>query len=320
MSPGAPTLKQNGTYEASGRSLLDRDFSGWGKKVIPPVAFFAVAFAIDMLTNQQYSSIWGSAAIVASVIWLFPTILPAIAALGTYAAVWIGFNLVRAFADDADIALASKDSVATWEHALFGGTLPSARLQEAFFNAGSAGPHDILLSLIHGSFFVVPFVTAAITWWKYREHFRAYTIATAITFAIGLVGFLLLPTAPPWLAEPEGVDRVTHSVLAGVMNISGVSGTETGLEGGFRFEPNHFAAMPSVHVAATVLVYLLARRLGPSAAAPGLVYALAMTFGVVYLGEHYVIDAFGGWLIALAGWMIIRRVTGGRFENGESRR
>src|SRR5690606_39752946 len=65
---------------------------------IPPVTFFAVAFAIDMLTNQQYSSIWGSAAIVASVIWLFPTILPAVAALGTYAAVWIGFNLVRAFA------------------------------------------------------------------------------------------------------------------------------------------------------------------------------------------------------------------------------
>lgn len=308
-------MKQDGIYDAGGRGFLDRDDFSWGRKLLPPVAFFAVAFAIDMLTHQQYSSIWGSAAIVASAVWIFPTIVPAVAALGTYAAVWIGFNLVRAFADDAGMAIAGENAVAEWEHALFGGTLPSVRVQNALFDQDNPGFHDVVLSLVHGSFFVVPFVTAAIIWWKRRELFRTYTIVTAITFAIGLVGFLLLPTAPPWLAEPERVDRVTQSVLAGVIDVSAISGTEAGLEGGFRFEPNHLAAMPSVHVAATVLVYLMTRQFGRIAGGLGLVYALAMTFGVVYLGEHYVIDAIGGWVIALAGWKIMRQVRDGEPEH-----
>jgi membrane-associated phospholipid phosphatase len=32
-----------------------------------------------------------------------------------------------------------------------------------------------------------------------------------------------------------------------------------------------------------------------------------MSVAVVYLGEHYVLDAVGGWAIALGGWALARR-------------
>jgi membrane-associated phospholipid phosphatase len=256
-----------------------------------------------MLTGQRYSSLWGSGAIIASVIHLFPWIRPALAAFGAYGAVWVGFNLVRAFADDAEMGLVSTGAVSAWERTIFGGTVPSAWLQSRFFDTESIRAQDVLLSLVHGSFFIVPFAVAGLTWWKHRQRFLRYATATALTFALGLVGFLLMPTSPPWLIEPVSVTRVTHHVLA---TASGDSLSGSGE--GFAFEPNQLAAMPSVHVAATVLVYLHLRQFGRTGAESGAIYAVLMSLGVVYLGEHYVLDAAFGWVIAIIGWWLARRI------------
>ena len=54
------------------------------------------------------------------------------------------------------------------------------------------------------------------------------------------------------------------------------------------------AAMPSVHVAAAVLVGLAIRTVAPRLSVVGIGYALAMSLAVVYLGEHFVVDAVAG--------------------------
>lgn len=290
---------QQGNTASQSRTSRWSGGSPFWQRLLMPVAFFAVAFAVDMLTGQRYSAVWGSMAIVASLVSLFPAIRPALVAIGAYGGVWVAFNIVRAFADDAGMAIGGQDAIAGVERSLFGGTLPSTWLQSRFFAPDQIGIHDIVLSVVHGSFFIVPFVVAAITWRKREALFRSLTVATALTFALGLAGFLLLPTSPPWLAAPDEVTRVTHGILADTGG--------TGMDAALSFEPNHLAAMPSVHVAATVLVYLVARELGRLPAILGMIYALLMSFGVVYLGEHYIIDALGGWLIALAGWVLMRR-------------
>ncbi len=296
-------MRQAGSF----RDTLDRSTRGNGTafwtRWAPPLAFFAVAFAADMATGQRASSIWGSVAIVASITWLFPGIRATLAALGSYAAIWVAFNIVRAVADDVGLAVGGQHLVARWESAIAGGTLPSTILQDRFFNPASTGVHDIALAVVHGSFFVVPFVVAILTWWRRRDLFPTYALATAATFALGLVGFLLLPTAPPWMAAPDEVTRVTHHVLDATTDLA-----VDDQAGGFTFEPNPIAAMPSVHVAATVLVFLLARRFGTVAGVIGAAYAVAMSVAVVYLGEHYVLDALAGWAVAVAGWLIATRL------------
>jgi hypothetical protein len=291
-------VNQRAASQIGGTVRLDR-MGAWLRRLAPAILAFAVAFAIDMATGQRYSSVWGSVAIVVSVIAAFPAVRPALAALGAFAGIWVGFNLTRAVADDAGLAIAGREAVAGWERALFG-ALPSAWLQDRLFDPDQARAVDVALSVVHGSFFVAPFVVAAALWWKRRPLFRRYTRATAATFALGLLGFLLLPTAPPWLAEPDAVTRITHHLLAG----SGASLSRADGEPGFWFEPNPLAALPSIHVAATVLILLAARRAGAVAAALAGAYALLMSVAVVYLGEHYVLDAVLGWAVAGAGWRL----------------
>ena len=83
----------------------------------------------------------------------------------------------------------------------------------------------------------------------------------------------------------------------------------------FWFEPNDLAALPSVHVAATVLVCLASLRVGRFAGVLGALYALAMTIAVVYLGEHFVLDALLGWAVALAGWNVAGRIMPNQRES-----
>ncbi len=272
------------------------------RRFLPVAIFFAIAFAIDMLSGQRYSSVWGSAAIVGSVVHLLPAARPTLTALGGYVAIWVGFNLVRAIGDDAGLAIAGYGTVSRLEGSLFGGALPSEWLETWFFDPAQAQVHDVVLSLVHGSFFIVPFLVAILVWWRIRELFHPYAMATTVTFALGLVGFVLLPTAPPWMSSPGVVTRVTRHVLVETAGISTGSGQNAVVASAFRFEPNHLAAMPSIHVSVIVIVFLLLKRIGPMPGVIGAIYALLMTLGVVYLGEHFVLDAISGWAIALTSW------------------
>lgn len=297
-------MKQHVTIRNRDRSEITVSVPRVVQQFLPVAIFFAIAFAVDMLTGQRYSSVWGSAAIVASAIHLLPMIRSALATLGGYAVIWVGFNLVRAIADDTGLAVASTATVSGWERSLFGGTLPSVQFQTWFFDPTRVQMHDVILSLVHASFFVVPLVIAVIVWWRARPFFRPYAIATAASFALSLVGFLLLPTAPPWMSSPGEVTRVTPHVLAETLGVFLGSDEGAHIAGGFRFEPNHLAAMPSVHVSATVLVFLMLMRFGRLPGVIGGTYALLMTIGVVYLGEHFIIDAILGWVTAIIGWSL----------------
>ncbi len=122
---------------------------------------------------------------------------------------------------------------------------------------------------------------------------------------------MFLPTAPPWLIETESVTRVTVHALAdlslGDTGSAGPFGAPTTQDPRLGFEPNHVAALPSLHVAAAVLVSLAMRSAWAQLSFVGVAYAMAMTLAVVYLGEHFVMDAPLGWAVALIGWWLAPR-------------
>ena len=68
---------------------------------------------------------------------------------------------------------------------------------------------------------------------------------------------------------------------------------------------NEVAAMPSLHAALPLLTALALMRLYGSRAAPCLLYALTMGFNLVYLGEHYVVDALAGFATALLAFALV---------------
>lgn len=269
----------------------------WGviaRWVLPWMIAFSVAFAGDRLTDQAWSSFWGSGAIVVSVLWSFPGIRSWAVAIVAFGGVWVGFNLLRALAARSDLAVVGPFAVGRLDERMLGGVLTSQRLQERSIVTAGISPIDIALTLIHLSFFVVPFLIALLLWIRNSRTFWRFTVATAICFAIAVIGLFFLPTAPPWMRDPASVSRIPHRVLVdfGLLR-------EGGNGSAYGFEPNALAAFPSVHVAATVLVLLAMWkeaerwRWTRSIRAASLLYAVAMSFGVIYLGEHYLLDVWG---------------------------
>lgn len=275
---------------------------------------------IHTLTGGQWTAILFGAAAVTAVLALTPPLSWLVKPVGTYLGLWLGFNLARAYADDtgwADRVLGLVSRLEAW---LGGGRLPSAVLQERFYDAGNLDQWDYGLTLVYLSFFVVPYVVAILLLWKNRRLFWRYVLATTMLFVLALVGFYAIPASPPWLVTemvPTGefpqVLRVTEEVLASLdlpfrlFNHQDDAGMRMSK---VRFEPNPIAAMPSIHFAATFLLIFPARKVGKAVFGAAILYACLMGLALVYLGEHYVLDLVAAGILTSVGWMIAGKYTG----------
>lgn len=278
----------------------------WGRRLALGGGSFVVAFVVDVATEQRWSMVLGGAATTFSLSLLLLGGLQRSLPLLLYTAVWIVGNAGRAVADDVQLAVLDADLVADLERGGFGGPLPTATLQTWLFDPMHLRPYDAGLTAIHLSFFVTPMLTATILFARVRAVFWRYLIATIGCFAIGLVGFALLPTAPPWSLADERAGGDVARVAGDVLAALGLTAMEGGgsAAGGYVFEPNHLASMPSIHVAAVALVACAvwsSRTRRAFAFLAGL-YWLLMAVAVVYLGEHYVLDVLAGSAVAVGSW------------------
>lgn len=146
-------------------------------------------------------------------------------------------------------------------------------------------------------------VTPTVLIWMYRKHrenYGAARTALAISTAFGLIGYLLLPTAPPRMLEHSGL----RDTLADTSSY-GWWGGEGSVPRGFGGFTNQFAAMPSLHVGwalwCGVLIAMYARRRWVKAL--GIAYPLATTFVVMATANHYLLDAVAGGVVMGVGSM-----------------
>ncbi len=192
-----------------------------------------------------------------------------------------------------------------FDRALGRGTLPTVRLQRALGREGRLRALDIGLSAVHWSWFLVPHGTCAYMLLRHREHFERSAVMMAACFDLGCVVYWTVPTAPPWWAAANGHLPPVRRMMA---------------EAGERvwrrlwnplyhsLQGNPFAAMPSLHFGTSVMAARILSQVGPGHAALGWAYALILGFGLVYLGEHYVIDLLAGFALAEAIWRAAPRV------------
>ncbi len=136
-------------------------------------------------------------------------------------------------------------------------------------------------------------------WW--RDRFLTLT-------ALGLATYVLLPTAPPWLAAREGeLDPVARTAGRG-WSVIGLEVADRVLDLG-RAAVNLTAALPSLHAAyaafTAVALWRGTRRPWRALLAA---YPLAMGFALVVSGEHYVFDVLLGYLYAAGTVVLVRRV------------
>jgi membrane-associated phospholipid phosphatase len=189
------------------------------------------------------------------------------------------------------------------EHALFGDPIPSTRLQHAFMPSGEISGFERFLVVIHASHFLVFFFFGLLVWLVRGLEFRRYALAFIVLMYSALVIYACVPTVPPWMAAERFyvIDAITQ-VPRAVYNLSVPSLAEA-------FDINPVAAMPSLHTAFPVLMALIALHHFAKRGLWMLMYAACAVFGVVYMGEHYVIDVIGGASLASIVYLLSYRAT-----------
>lgn len=177
------------------------------------------------------------------------------------------------------------------------GVVPSIWLQERLVD-GSPHWYDAAAALVYVTHFVsIPLVTG-IVWFGLPRRFKEWVAAVLTLSLVGIVGYVVYPAAPPWLASDQ-------DAIGTVARISALGWDHWNLEAVGRLTAlgqagsNPVAAMPSLHAGAALLVALF---FWPSASALWrvalLAYAVAMAVTLVYTGEHYVVDVAAGWVVA----------------------
>lgn len=218
-----------------------------------------------------------------------------------YALSYIVFVIVRSYCDSAGMPLQYRYGLDVGR-ALFG-QAASARLQHLFMQPNGHDTLSLAMTVIYASFFLVPTVVALYLGRRRPEQLPRYVLQTMMVLGVGLIFFILIPTAPPWMAARDGyatgivrIDRLVMypATYAQALHFVGA---------------NDVAAMPSLHVAQTWLAVLAFWARGRRWRLAGTVYALVMMFAVVYLGEHWLIDALAGMVLALGVWRGLRGRT-----------
>ena len=134
--------------------------------------------------------------------------------------------------------------------------------------------------------------------------------------AVNLVGFAtyyIYPAAPPWYAATYGfgLPDFAHIVASPAAAIRWDQLTGLHYFAGFYGRSaDVFGAIPSLHVAYPMLVFVYGRRVGNSALdVANFLFYLLVCFSAVYLQHHYVLDVLIGTTYALVGYRVERALS-----------
>src|SRR3954468_11918106 len=140
----------------------------------------------------------------------------------------------------------------------------------------------------------------ALLWVYLRRHeaFTRFRNTILLANVVGLVGYVLLPTAPPRMFPDLGFDD-TLSQFASLNHGSGL----------INFVANPYAAMPSLHAADALIVGIVLCVICRNwfAKAVWALWPAWVWFSVMATGNHFLLDVLAGVFVALLALAVIYR-------------
>jgi membrane-associated phospholipid phosphatase len=161
---------------------------------------------------------------------------------------------------------------------------------------------ELLIAVTSYTYWLSQFavVGLALLWVYFRHHdafasFRNWLIGANL---VGLLGYVLMPTAPPRM-YPEWGFSDTLAEYASISHDSGL----------VSFAANPYAAMPSLHAMDALIVGIVMACVCRSwlARILWLVWPVWVSFAVMGTGNHYWLDCVAGFAIALVAALFLFR-------------
>jgi hypothetical protein len=210
------------------------------------------------------------------------------------------YTYTRGFADGLGIAPHERMPIVV-DRWIGLGELPTERLQgwlcaSSCADMGAGRWYDTIFTATYASHFVTGLILAVVLWLRSRDLWVRWMRRYLALNLAGLTIYVLYPMVPPWMASDHGA---FHPAIE---RMTGRGGSGPGLQlAQVVMGPigNAVAAMPSLHAGTAALVAFFGiSTLRSRARWLLLLYPLTMTMGLVYFGEHYVVDAIAGALLA----------------------
>jgi membrane-associated phospholipid phosphatase len=164
------------------------------------------------------------------------------------------------------------------------------------------GLQDVIGMFFYFMHFVLPIVIGFVFWITSREYYWRFIAALLFMCFLAFVTYLFWPTAPPWwqLHDVVKINDQTVHALWGFTAVSPIY---------HSFNPNKFAAFPSLHAAFPMLAAVYAWQRYKVLALGLALWSLAVVVSIVYLGEHYVVDALVSVLYVAVATIVVELVS-----------
>ena len=238
--------------------------------------------------------------------WVLLALLVIAIALGrgrTFIVDWTPFLLLF-FAYEAMRGFAARlapHDLSGLERWVFGGSIPTLVLQDNFYHPGVIGLQDLVAMFFYFMHFVLPIVVGFVFWVNSREHYWRFIGALLMMCFLAFLTYLFWPSAPPWYqlhdvvkVNQQTVDRLWGNTVVVIYH---------------AFNPNQFAAFPSLHAAFPALAAVYAWRRYRALAVGLVLWTLAVVVSIVYLGEHYVVDALASVIYVAVATIIVEALS-----------
>jgi membrane-associated phospholipid phosphatase len=217
-----------------------------------------------------------------------------------FAALLVAYELMRDLATRLGVP---PHSLAGVERALFGGREPTLILQATVGRLADADLIEDAASFVYSAHFVLPIALGAWLWARNRAEFRRFGFSLVVLCALAFVTYVVAPTAPPWLAQPDSVQHLMQDAVLRLDLPSALVWLYS------HHDYNLYAAFPSLHAGFPVLAAAAAWRQNKAVGVALSIWAIVVWVTVVYLGEHYVADVIGGILYAAVTLAIVAIVS-----------
>jgi membrane-associated phospholipid phosphatase len=214
-----------------------------------------------------------------------------------FVALFLGYEFLRGLAGESDLPVHYTEVPTNW-------------LQAHLYHPGQVSWLDLSATVFYFMHFAFPLTLGYGLWLRDRVIFRRFAAALLAMSLSAFVFFLLVPVAPPWLASQTGLLPPVVKIISHTIP----SSTSWYYQ---HLNPDPVAAFPSLHAAFPVLGMLYAVRAFGRAGWLVALWVAAVCFSIVYLGEHYVVDAIAGILLAVLAFVLTEAVwrrMSGRLE------
>lgn len=210
----------------------------------------------------------------------------------------LAYDSFRGIADDLNKNVHFYEMI-NIDRAWFFGNLPTNVLQSWWWH-GALNWYDFYFYFLYTIHFLMPVLLGVLIWKTHDKLYWPFVTALAGLSFAAFATYVIFPAAPPWMASDLGYIAPLHRISSDVWAAMGVTNFS---EVYANLSPNAVAAVPSLHSAYPLLFAMFIVRLFSWGRVWWvMLYPVSMWVGVVYLGEHYVIDAVLGAAYALAAY------------------